>query len=174
MPLDVQLEGLLFYKSSPQKKTALAKVLGVGEEELGAGLEALSARLQSGALRLLITDTDVQLVTAPELSDFITEQRKQELKADIGKAGAETLAIILYKGAVTRAEIDYVRGVNSSYILRALEVRGLITRNSEGNVNRFSVTPQLLAHMGITRREELPDYARILDQLETFVATPAD
>lgn len=166
--LELQLEGILFYKATPMKKAVLCKLFSVKEEELSTALKALQARLQSGATRLLETETEVQLVTAPELDTLIESIRKDEMKRDIGKAGAETLAIILYKGPVSRAEIDRIRGVNSSFILRNLLVRGLIERGAEGKSYTFSITPALLAHMGVSNKTELPDYSAVLDQLEVF------
>lgn len=168
LTLDLKLEGILFYKGSPMKKTALLKLFGVEDKELNTALETLKERLKSGATRLLTTDTEVQLVAAPELDPLIESIRKDELKRDIGKAGAETLAIILYKGSVNRSEIDRIRGVNSSFILRNLLVRGLIERTQNGKVYSFNITPALLAHLGVTNKQELPEHANILDQLEAF------
>jgi segregation and condensation protein B len=168
MELDANIEGVLFYKATPIKKTALCKLFDVDAELLAQALEILHARLEKGAIRLLSTDNEVQLVTAPELDALLEGVRKDELKRDIGKAGAETLAIVLYKGPITRAEIDRIRGVNSSFILRNLLVRGLVEKQLEGNVSRFSATPLLLAHLGLTTKMELPNYDTTLDALEKF------
>lgn len=170
MELDVLIEGLLFYKASPQKKSTLMKLFGVGEEEWGAALEKLRQRLLGGATRLMETDSEVQLVTAPDLSEFIDTLRRDELTGDIGKAGAETLAIILYREPVTRTEIDRIRGVNSSFILRNLMTRGLISRETSGKTNRFRISAALLEQLGVTHKHELPEFAAIMDQLETFEA----
>lgn len=170
MNLDLYIEGLLFYKAAPQKKRTIARLLDVEEEALTSGIAALRERLQGGATRLVETETELQLVTAPELSSFIDELRREEVRGDIGKAGAETLAIILYRGPVSRAEIDSIRGVNSSYILRNLMVRGLVERSKQGSGFTFAATPQLFAHLGIERKHELPEYAAVMDQLEAFEA----
>jgi segregation and condensation protein B len=172
MPLDILLEGLLFNRSQPLKRSAVLKQFGVSEDELANTLLVLEKRLESGATRLLVTDTDIELVTAPALAPFIEELRKQDIKNDIGKAGAETLAIILYRGPISRSEIDKIRGVNSSFILRNLLIRGLIERGEKkGSGYLFSITPSLLAHLGVNRKEALTDFARITDALETFTAT---
>lgn len=168
MELSQQIEGVLFYKANPVKKTFLLKFFEVDEAVLAQALVTLAQRLENGATRLLVTDTEVQLVTAPELDALIETIRKDEMRRDIGKAGAETLAIILYRSPITRAEIDRIRGVNSSFILRNLLIRGLIERTVEKNISTFSVTTTLLAHLGITNRTELPNYASILDTLEKF------
>ncbi len=90
------------------------------------------------------------------------------MKRDIGKAGAETLSIVLYKGPISRSEIDRIRGVNSSFILRNLLIRGLVEREVVKNNALFSITPSLLAHLGISNKTELPNYAQVLDELEKF------
>jgi len=168
MTLEQQLEGVLFYKAAPVKKSTLLKLFSVEEGELDAACLSLKARLTSGATRLLETDSELQLVTAPELDELIEGMRKDDLKRDIGKAGAETLAIILYRGPIARAEIDRIRGVNSAFIIRNLLIRGLIERHSEGRGHTFAVTPALLAHMGVTEVVNLPDYETVLNQLEAF------
>ncbi|MFN3188665.1 MAG: SMC-Scp complex subunit ScpB [Candidatus Paceibacteria bacterium] len=170
MPLDILIEGLLFYRGTPLKKVSLCKEFDVDEAGLKAAINALTTRLENGALRLIETDTEIMLTTAPTLAPFIEQIRKADLKKDIGKAGAETLAIILYRKSVTRSEIDHIRGVNSSFIIRNLMTRGLIERQPapKGSGYTFSITPALLAHLGVTRTEELTDFARITDALETF------
>lgn len=174
MELDVQLEGVLFYKAAPQKKTTLCKLFAVSEEDLMTAVSKLALRLDGGALSLLETATELQLVTRPELDELIETLRKDDLKRDIGKAGAETLAIVLYKGPISRPEIDRIRGVNSSFILRNLLVRGLVERQSAGKTYAFDITPTLLAHLGISNKLELPDYAVVLDQLERFETEVAE
>jgi segregation and condensation protein B len=170
MPLDILIEGLLFYKSAPQKKASLLKLYDVSAEDLTIAITHLSARLQSGATRLVETDTEISLATAPELAPFIEQIRKADIKNDIGKAGAETLSIVLYRGPVSRSEIDRIRGVNSSFILRNLLIRGLIERNAnaKGSGYTFSVTPALLSQLGVTSTGNMPEFARITDALEQF------
>lgn len=170
MPLDILIEGLLFYRSAPQKKASLLKLYGVSETDLRSALDILKGRLEEGATRLIETETDIELVTAPSLAPFIEQIRKADIKNDIGKAGAETLAIVLYQAPISRTAIDRIRGVNSSFILRNLMIRGLIERsqNKQGSGYNFSTTPSLLAKLGVTDKESLTDFARITDALEQF------
>jgi segregation and condensation protein B len=168
MELSEKIEGLLFYKASPMKLSLLCKTLEVQNPELEEALKTLHTQLEGRGVRLLRTDTEVQMVTAPELDPLIETVRKDEMKRDIGKAGAETLSIILYKGPISRSEIDRIRGVNSSFILRNLLIRGLIEREMVKNNALFSITPALLAHLGISNKTELPNYANVLDSLEKF------
>jgi segregation and condensation protein B len=172
MPPDVAIEGLLFYKSTQQKRAQMMDLLGLSTEQFDAAIVLLRERLQTGATRLVETGDSFALMTAPELAPFIETLRRDELKADIGKAGIETLAIILYREPVSRAEIDRIRGVNSSFSLRALMMRGLIDRKpGPGGAHLFSATPALYAHLGITHKHELPNFNIFLTALERFEVT---
>ena len=171
MNLEMSIEAVLFYKTEPMKKATLAELFSVSLEEIDAALVTLSESLTMRGIRLVITDTLAQLVTAPEASDIVDLVRKEELKSDIGKAGAETLSIILYRGPLSRIELDKIRGVNSSFILRNLLIRGLIERRPHPTDSRsfiYATTPALLNHLGISKREELPEYEQILNALEQF------
>lgn len=174
MTLDIQIEGLLFYKAAPQNKAKLLKLFAVSEEEFATAIQNLRTRLQVGAIRLSETDSDIQLVTAPELSDFIESLRKSDLTGDIGKAGAETLAIVLYREPISRVEIDRIRGVNSSFILRNLMTRGLVLRESiTGHGYQFRISSELLQHLGVTHKHELPRFGDFMTAIDTFDTIPS-
>jgi len=171
MSLDSQIEAVLFYKTEPFEKDVLAAFFEVSRAEADAGLQILADRLKIGGTRLIMTDTTVQLLTAPEHSELIERLKKDELSSDIGKAGAETLAIITYRGPLSRAEIDKIRGVNSTFIIRNLLVRGLIERRDHPSDSRsftYAVTPMLLSYLGVTTREELPDFESVMNAVDSF------
>lgn len=181
MSLESRVEGVLFYRAEPVKKTELAQLFSVSEGALTSALAVLKTSLTDRGITLLETENDVQLVTSPELSETIEAMRKEELRRDIGKAGAETLAIILYRGPLTRSEIDFIRGVNSTFVLRNLLIRGLIERIQNPGDQRsyqYGVTPSLLAHLGITKKNELPGYADVMSKIEQYekehTAAPRD
>jgi segregation and condensation protein B len=85
------------------------------------------------------------------------------LKEDLSPASLETLAIVAYKGPINRIEIDNIRGVNSSFILRSLLIRGLIDRQIDAHrANAYSYKPSfdLIRKLGIDSLEQLPDYEK--------------
>ncbi len=171
MYLEKEIEAVLFYKTEPVLKTALAEIFGVENEILENNLTSLQENLSDRGVSLVITDTEVQLVVRSEYSELIDSIRKDELKKDIGKAGAETLAIILYRGPVSRAEVDKIRGVNSAFIIRNLLVRGLVEKRSNPKDSRsflYAATPSLMNHLGIEKREDMPDFGVIMDSLDAF------
>lgn len=153
------------------KKSELVSFFGVRETELEAALVALTERLKASGTRLVVTEKEVELATRPELDDLIENLRRDEMKRDIGKAGAETLAIVLYSAPVARSEIERIRGVNSSYILRSLEIRGLIEKTVVGRKSEFRPTTALLRHLGVGNKTELKDFADVMNALEKFETT---
>lgn len=172
MNLDSKLEALLFWKGEPMAEKKIAAALGCTTEQLAEASAALEANLATRGLRLMRHEGELELRTAPEASDFITALTKEELMRDLGKAGLETLSIILYKGPIKRSEIDYIRGVNSSFIVRNLLVRGLVERIAEKDTDKrgflYAPTLDLLAHLGVSKREDLPDYEKTRAELDNF------
>ncbi|MEI6238125.1 MAG: SMC-Scp complex subunit ScpB [bacterium] len=171
MNLDAKIEAILFWKGEPLKKKRLAEILEKSEEEITAALLALESRLSGSGLTLARLEDEVQIMTGREVSEIIEKLTKEELIRDLGKAGLETLTIILYKGPLTRAGIDYIRGVNSQFILRNLLIRGLIERVSNPNDSRsflYKTTFNLLSHLGISKIEDLPEYTKIKGELDAF------
>lgn len=164
------IEALLFYKGEPLKKKDLQIILAITDTELEEAIDVLKDRLAHGGLCLIEHDEKISLGTQPAASDLIADITKDELTKDLGKAGLETLSIILYKGPVSRRKIDYIRGVNSSFIIRNLLVRGLIERAHDATHRSYVYTPStdLLMHLGITHIEELPDYSQIKEELDSF------
>jgi len=172
MTPESQLEALLFWKGEPMNKKKIETTLGLSFDQLETTLNALEKSLVARGIRLLRIDNEVELRTAPETSDFITKLAKEDLVHDLGKAGLETLSIILYKGPIKRSEIYYIRGVNSSFIVRNLLVRGLIDRVTEkeetGRGYSYKPTIDLLAHLGIAKIEDLPEYVKVKAELDSF------
>jgi segregation and condensation protein B len=109
------------------------------------------------------------LGTAPELSDLIENLQKEELNKDLSKAALETLSIALYKNGASRAEIDYIRGVNSSFTLRALSIRGLVEKTTDPKDSRryiYKPSFDLFSFMGVKSVEELPDFSEVNNSVE--------
>ncbi|OGI64536.1 hypothetical protein A3H53_02550 [Candidatus Nomurabacteria bacterium RIFCSPLOWO2_02_FULL_40_10] len=164
MDLEKKIEAILFWKGEPMSRKKLSEVLKAGEEEINAGLEKLKENLKERGVVLLENDGELTLGTAPELSDLIENLQKEELNKELSKASLETLSIVLYKNGVNRAEIDYIRGVNSSFTLRALSVRGLVEKILDPKDNRryiYKPSFELLSFMGVKSVEELPDYTEV-------------
>jgi segregation and condensation protein B len=185
--LSAKLEAILFWKAEPitfkklaqllsTEKTSESEAVKVTESDIKAGLTELENTLKGRGLTLVQTDTEVMLGTTKELSPLIEQLTKEELSRDLGKAGLETLSIVLYQGPISRADIDYIRGVNSQFILRNLLIRGLVERIDNPKDARsflYKTTLDLLAQLGVSKIEELPEYDKVRADIEAFKQSTA-
>lgn len=170
--LEHKIESVLLFKNEPVTIKELSKLLSASEQDTKLALERLQEHYKDRGVVVVSTGEEVSFGTHPSFSSLIEEIQKEELSRDIGRAGLETLAIVLYKGPVSRREIDYIRGVNSGFILRNLLIRGLVERTEIQGERSYSYKPtiKLLEHLGVQRREDLPEFATAFEKLEEFVS----
>ena len=176
MNLPQQIEAILFWKAEPMSIKKLASILGTDESSIKKGIETLTGTLTGRGITLVRTDTEVTLGTAQEFAPLIEQLTKDELVRDLGKAGLETLSIILYQGPISRADIDYIRGVNSQFIIRNLLVRGLVERienPTDARSYMYTSSIELLSHLGLSSLSELPEYASVRQDIESFKQSTA-
>ncbi len=169
MNLEQKIEAILFWKGEPMTRKKLSEILGVGQIEINEGIEKLKEILNNRGVIVIEKDNEITLGTSPEISELIENLQKEELNRELSKASLETLSILLYKNGTTRAEIDYIRGVNSSFILRALSIRGLVEKIVDPkDSRRFIYKPSfdLLSFLGIKSIEELPEFNDINKSIE--------
>lgn len=172
MELHSKIEGLLFYKGEDVSVKKLAELFTVSVPEIEEALEKLTLTLTGRGLVLVRKDDSVVLGVAGELGPLIESIRKDEVTKELSKATLETLSIILYKNGVARSEIDYIRGVNSSFIVRNLLVRGLIEKVVDEKDTRrvlYRPTFDTLSYMGVTAISQLPNYQEVQSQLEAVL-----
>jgi segregation and condensation protein B len=172
MKLESKIEGLLFYKGEDMSVRKLSDVFGVSIDEVEESLGKLKESLEDRGIILIRKDDSVTLGITTELAPLIESIRKDEITKEISKASLETLSIILYKNGVSRSEIDYIRGVNSSFIVRNLLVRGLIEKIADEKDTRrmlYRPTFDALSYMGITSIEQLPNYTTVQTELSSVI-----
>jgi segregation and condensation protein B len=170
MTLDAKIEAILFFKGEPISFKNLASLAGVKESEVKDALTLLEGKLSDRGVRLVFKENEVMLATSANATDLITKITKEELSRDLGRAGLETLSVILYRGPISRKEIDYIRGVNSAFIVRNLLIRGLVERVTSGKDERvflYKPTLDLISYLGLSRIEDLPEYAEVRKEIET-------
>ena len=164
-------QSFLFVEGGSLSLKRLAHLLGTGIDETKAVLKELRDSLEGSGLTLTQTDREVALTTAPRVSEAIRQTFLEALQRDIGEAGLEVLAIALYRGPSTRAQIDYIRGVHTSSTVRTLLARGLLERADNPEDAReylYRPTAELLAHLGVHEARELPEYDTIRAELSIF------
>ncbi len=171
MTLESKIETILFFKAEPVSVHFLARTLEVTDEDIKEALLRLEENLKERGVRLMIKDDEVMLATAPELNSLVETITKAELSEELSRASLETLTLVLYRGPINKSNIDFIRGVNSQFILRNLLVRGLVERISDEHDRRiflYRPTFDLLQHLGISRVSELPEYDTVQKEVEEF------
>lgn len=163
------IESLLFYKNEPVSFSWLASRIKIPEKQVRSEIEEMMPFYENRGLALLQTHEEVSLVSSEIGSSFISELIKSSEEKELSKQALETLAIVAYKGKVTKSEIDYIRGVNSIFILRNLLMRGLIIKQINQQDKRsplYSISHDLLSYLGITNVQQLADYDLVVSKLD--------
>jgi segregation and condensation protein B len=156
------LEALLFVADGPVEINQLAKIANVESETIYQGLQQLDQQCQNcnRGLRIQEYHGKFQLVTQPSFAPLIETFLNLDLTTKLSAPALETLAIIAYRQPITRAQIEVVRGVDSSAILRSLVQRALIQESGRlegvGRPILYSVTENFMHHFGLTNLNELP------------------
>ncbi len=169
MSVKASIESLLFVSSRPLSVKRLAEVTGHPKEQVREALETLSgeyaARPDSGFL-LMRNGDEVQLATSPDNAAMVRDFLKDESFGELTRPALETLTIVGYRGPLTKAELEQIRGVNCSLILRNLMIRGLV--ETEGGKTDdpsapalYRVTFDFLRYLGLGGTAELPDYEHL-------------
>ncbi|HAO64391.1 TPA: segregation and condensation protein B, partial [Candidatus Taylorbacteria bacterium] len=102
MNLDQQIEAVLFFRGESVSIKKLSAVLQKSPEEIKEGIDQLKKRLENSALTVVTKDDEFMLATKTEAASLIEGLVKEELSRDLGRAGLETLSIVLYKGPISR------------------------------------------------------------------------
>jgi segregation and condensation protein B len=160
-----KIEAVLFSSTQPLAAKALAKAVGETVEAVQKALASLSARYDSkdSGIRLLQHDGRVQLVTAPECEPVVSSLQRDELEGELTKPSLDTLSVIAYRGPITKAELEQIRGVNCSLIIRNLLLRGLIEEQDRPDfpTTVYVASFDFLRHLGLSKLQDLPNYQKL-------------
>lgn len=143
----------------------MAETLDCSEVELKSAIQELEESIKSDQRGLiLVSDKDkVQLTTKPDFAGLFEQLIKEEMSENLTPSALETLSIVTYAGPISRAEVDYIRGVNSSFTLRNLSIRGLVERLIDphrANAYIYSPSMEFLKLLGISKKEDLPEHEK--------------
>lgn len=155
----------MFALGRPLSRSELIKLVPCSEAELA---QALAQAPQDRGVILVDDNKVVELRAAPVAAELIEKIRREEYAREVGRAGQEVLSAVLYRGPLTRSEIDFIRGVNSSQTLRTLTMRGLVRKVPNPKDSRsflYETTTELLATLGVSRAQDLPEYAEVREKL---------
>ena len=172
--LKPKIEALLFLSTKPITFKRLAKMLKVNIADIESALQEMATQInaENKGVHLVISQDAATLATNPSLAEELSDLTKDDMQSELTRPQLEALTIIAYRAPITKAEVEHVRGVNCSIILRNLLMRGLIEEREDKNKLQpvYTLSSKMLRHLGIHGVEELPDFNELhqnakIDQL---------
>ncbi|MDD4761491.1 MAG: SMC-Scp complex subunit ScpB [Candidatus Pacebacteria bacterium] len=163
--LEAIIEGILFAHGEAVSLEKIAKTAKKNESEIKNSLKNLEEKYKdkNSGISLLYQKDKIKLISAPEVGSYIEKMIKEDFDENLTPATLETLTIAVYLAPISRAEIDFIRGVNSGFMLRALLMRGLLERRPDPKrpyIYLYEPTFNLLQYLGIKKVEDLPEYEK--------------
>ncbi len=159
------IESLLFISGKPMSIAKMSEILEKKEEEIVVAADGLMEEYNSSdrGMHIQKTSSSYQMATSPASSHIIRDYIKSEQTGELTKPSLETLTIIAYRGPITKAELEQIRGVNCSLIIRNLLIKGLVEakENREKMATVYSVTFDFLRFLGISKVDDLPDFEKL-------------
>ena len=178
--MKTKIESLIFASPKPLSLKWLHAFISKNDvklprEEFDKVIEDLKAKynvLESG-VHIIQSGDDIQMVTSADVSDLVKKFLKEDMTGELTPASLETLTVVAYRGPIAKSELEQIRGVNCSLIIRNLLIRGLIV-GDEGAGNGqiyYRVTVDFLKYLGLNAASDLPDYARlhVAENLESIL-----
>ncbi|MCR4312510.1 MAG: SMC-Scp complex subunit ScpB [Candidatus Uhrbacteria bacterium] len=159
----VLLEAALFLSTKPLSWRQVAAACSVSQDEARELARQLAAKrnVDGSGIHVVLSDDVVQLATNPALAEALAKLADEDIEPELTRPSLETLTIVAYRGPITKPEIEAIRGVNCTLILRNLLMRGLIEERDDAIKMQvvYTLSMDALRYLGLHSAEELPDYA---------------
>jgi segregation and condensation protein B len=163
--LKSKIESLLFISAKPMSVKQLVDVFKKNEDDIKKAGDKLVDVYKEDArgIQIVKSGSKYQMVSSSENASYVSDFIKDETTGELSRPSLETLTIIAYRGPVAKLDLDRIRGVNCSLILRNLLLRGLVEshEDKEKGETIFNVSFDFLRFLGVNKVSELPDYEKL-------------
>lgn len=160
--LTTTIEAILFAAAKPIKLSALQKVLGSSQETVREAVDDITARynIERSGINLIEHEGALQFVSNATVGKDVAKFLRVEASGALTRPSLETLTIISYRAPITKPEIEMIRGVNCSLILRNLLIRGYIEERQDASRLQpvYTLSHDFLRALGIKRVQDLPEF----------------
>jgi len=165
MNITSTLESLLLISAKSLSIKKIAEFLGQNTEDISEAVKVLQEKYnqQDSGIQILENQGEIQLMTNPENAQLVKDFLKDDATGELSRPSLETLTIVTYRGPLTKLELEQIRGVNCTLILRNLLMRGLIKEEEDPARGQLVYTPTMdfLKFLGINNVNELPEYDKL-------------
>jgi len=169
--LQSQIESVLFISNKPLSIKELADLCNRSLEEVETCIVGLQEEYnqKNKGIKLIHNNKRYQFVTNGQNREVVENFLKAELTGELTRPQLETLTIICYRGPISKPELEQIRGVNCSIILRNLIMRGLVESHTDKKIQlpKYQATMEFIKYLDLNDLRELPDYDK-LSQHETL------
>lgn len=161
------IEAILFAAGEPIEIVRLSEVLSVDPDEVEKATDALASDLSYNrrGIRILKLEKRYQMVSSGEMADYITAALETRKPPKLSSSQLEALTIIAYYQPATKAMVEQIRGVDSSYSIGALLNKKLIEDagrlNVPGRPILYRTTPAFLRTFGLSSLEDMPEIEKV-------------
>ena len=168
--IKTKIESLVFISPKPVTVRSLVNFLNKNGEKVTIKqvedvIEELKLKynVEESGVKIVQVSDSVQMVTDSEFGGLIKKYLKEDITGELTPASLEALTVIAYRGPISKIELEQIRGVNCSMILRNLLIRGLITMEEDKVKMQqyYQVTIDFLKSLGLNLVTELPEYEKL-------------
>ncbi|MFA5076325.1 MAG: SMC-Scp complex subunit ScpB [Patescibacteria group bacterium] len=157
-----KVESLLFISPKPLSIKKIAELAQSELQEVEEVVDGLMTEYSNRGMEIKRLGDKVQMMTSGDNHKLVQDFVKDEVTGELTRPSLETLTVIAYRGPISKPELELIRGVNCSLIIRNLLIRGLIEEVEDKNRGSlFNVTFDFLKFLGISQVTELPDYDKL-------------
>lgn len=183
MELKHLLESLFFVSSRPLTLKELVDFSKKDSQEVEEAINNLITDYSENnrGIRIIENNKKYQMASAPDNAKLIQEFLQTEVSGELTPASLETLTIIAYRGPIKKTELEKIRGINCSLILRNLLIKGLIEEKNSASddESEYSPTLEFIKFLGINSLKDLPDYEKFhnnedIDKLLGKIESPLE
>ncbi len=175
------IEAILFAAGESVEVNRLAAALETDPEEICRGADSLADEFAFArrGIRVIRLENAYQMVSSGEMADLVTKTLETRKPPKLSAAQLESLTIIAYYQPATKAMVEQIRGVDSSYSISALMNKHLICEagrlNVPGRPIQYATTPDFLRTFGLSSLEDLPEIERVeFGQVQETAETPPE
>ena len=161
------IEAILFAAGERMEVSRIAAVLETDPDEVVRAADAIADQLafERRGIRVLKLENGYQMVSSGEMADYVTKALETRKPPKLSASQLESLTIIAYYQPATKAMVEQIRGVDSSYSISALLNKKLIEEagrlNVPGRPIQYRTTPDFLRTFGLSTLDELPPIEKI-------------
>lgn len=160
---------VLLFEGTSMKKSEICKIFEIDAKELEENILEIKRLLDLLNLKLIQNETTLEISLSEEINSLISKNKTEELKTELSESSLQTLAVVMYKSKATKAEIDFIRGVDSSRSIKNLLTRGIIESSTEKNRKYYIITTESLRYLNLTDVEQAKDHVEISTKLKRLI-----